>query len=56
LLKGLVEGSNAIAFSKKAMEKEFKQFAEKVKQNNVQTGNSWFKLSTFNEALKYIQT
>lgn len=31
LLKGLVEGSNAIAFSKKAMEKEFKQFAEKMR-------------------------
>ena len=30
LLKGLVEGAGAVAFSKKAMEKEFKQFAEKV--------------------------
>lgn len=30
LLKGLVEGASGAPFSKKAMEKEFKQFAEKV--------------------------
>jgi hypothetical protein len=30
LLRSLVEGAGAVALSKKAMEKEFKQFAEKV--------------------------
>jgi hypothetical protein len=34
LLKGLVEGASGAPFSKKAMEKEFKQFAEKVNKIN----------------------
>jgi hypothetical protein len=31
LLKSLVDGAGGVALSKKAMEKEFKQFAEKVR-------------------------